>query len=117
MKELIFESNLTQEEIDVNFKDFDLFDELKESLNQIIEYKKGNVETTVVRKRSLPDVNIAEIRKALKLTQKNFAVILGVSPRTVEAWESGKSNPTPTAKNLLFLIKEDPKLIGKLLKA
>ena len=48
------------------------------------------------------------------MTQKSFAAVLGVSCRTVEAWESGKSNPTPTAKKLMFLIQEDHTLIQKL---
>lgn len=116
MKELFFESDLTQKEIDNNFKGFNLFEGLVESLNEMIEYEKGKSPDTLVRKRSLPNINIAELRKSLKLTQKNFAVILGVSSRTVEAWESGKSNPTPTAKNLLFLIKEEPKLIKLLIQ-
>ena len=33
---------------------------------------------------------------------------------TVEAWESGKSTPTPTAKKLMYLIQEDHSLIQKL---
>ena len=40
MKELVFESKLTQEEIDNNFKDFNLFDSLVESLNEIARTDK-----------------------------------------------------------------------------
>ena len=53
--------------------------------------------------------------RALNLTQKSFASILGVSSRTVEAWEAGKSNPSPTARNLIYLISQDHSLIQKLL--
>ena len=69
---------------------------------------------TISRKRSLPDVDVAQIRNSLSLTQKAFASVLGVSKRTVEAWECGKSNPTPTAKKLMFLISQDHSLILKL---
>jgi len=49
------------------------------------------------------------------MTQKQFAHILGVSPRTVEAWEIGRSTLSPTAKNLLFLIQKNPSLVSDLL--
>ncbi|MGL0749876.1 helix-turn-helix domain-containing protein [Secundilactobacillus paracollinoides] len=37
--------------------------------------------------------------------------MLNVSPRTVSSWESGKSNPTGSAKRLLQLLDEDPKAL------
>ncbi len=49
------------------------------------------------------------------MTQKMFASVLGVSCRTVEAWECGKSNPTPTAKKLIYLISENHSLTEKLM--
>lgn len=56
-----------------------------------------------------------EARKSLSMTQESsFANILGVSCRTVEAWECGKSTPTPTAKKLIYLIQQDHSLIDKL---
>ena len=61
---------------------------------------KASVET-IVRKRSLPDVYEA----------------LGVSKRTVEAWETGRSTPSPTAKNLIYLISQKPDLVLMLQEA
>ena len=55
-----------------------------------------------------------EVRTSLSMTQKSFANILGVSCRTVEAWECGKSTPTPTAKKLIYLIQQDHSLVDKL---
>ena len=86
-----------------------------EELEEVLDYRHGNANTeTIARKRSLPDVNVSQIRNALFMTQKAFANVLGVSCRTVEAWESGRSNPTPTAKKLMFLISQDHSLIQKL---
>lgn len=48
------------------------------------------------------------------MTQRAFAEVLGVSCRTVEAWESGKSTPTPTARKLIYLIQQDNSLVQKL---
>ena len=60
---------------------------------------------------------MAEIRASLDMTQRNFAAMLGVSSRTVESWEAGRTTPTPTAKNLLYLIREDHRLALKLMEA
>lgn len=115
MSEKNFKSSLPMEEIENNFKDTNFFDGVMEGLEEALAYEKGTAKTeTIARKRSLPDVNVSQIRNALSMTQKAFANVLGVSCRTVEAWESGRSNPTPTAKKLMFLISQDHSLIQKL---
>ena len=110
-----FRSSLTMEEIEDNFKDVDFFSGVMDGLQEALAHSKGKAAAeTLVRKRSLPAVNVAEIRASLSMTQKGFADMLGVSRRTVEAWESGRSTPTPTAKKLMFLIQEDHSLAQKL---
>lgn len=116
MSELYFKSSLTIEEIENNFKDIDLFSGIIEGLEEALEFEKGKASAeTYVRKQSLPAVNVAEIRLSLHMTQKEFAAMLGVSQRTVESWECGKSTPTPTAKKLIHLIQYDHSLVDKLL--
>ena len=115
MSEKKFKSSLSMEEIENNFKDTNFFDGVMEGLEEALAYEKGTAKTeTIARKRSLPDINVSQIRNALSMTQKAFANVRGVSCRTVEAWESGRSNPTPTAKKLMFLISQDHSLIQKL---
>ena len=115
MSELHFKSKLTMNEIENNFKNVDYFEGIMDGLEEALAYTKGNAAVeTLARKRSLPNVNVVEIRTMLSMTQKAFAELLGVSCRTVEAWESGKSTPTPTAKKLMFLIREDTSLVNKL---
>ena len=115
MSELSFESSLSIEEIENNFKDVDFFSGIMDGLNEALAYSKGKAAAeTFARKRSLPTVKVAELRSSLSLTQKAFAEVLGVSCRTVEAWESGKTTPTPTAKKLMYLIQEDHSLVQKL---
>lgn len=115
MSELRFESSLSIEEIENNFKDVDFFSGIMDGLNEALAFTKGKAAAdNFARKRSLPTVNVVEIRSELSMTQKAFAEVLGVSCRTVEAWESGKSTPTPTAKKLMFLIQEDHSLVQKL---
>ena len=82
--------------------------------SQINSNANTAVRKPFARKRSLPNVNVAEVRSGLSMTQRAFAELLGVSCRTVEAWEASKSTPTPTAKKLMFLIQEDHTLVQKL---
>lgn len=115
MSEPIFKSSLSMEEIEANFKDVDFFSGVIEGLEEALAYKRGKASSeTIARKRALPTVNIKEMRLSLGMTQRTFAEMLGVSRRTVEAWESGKSTPTPTAKKLMYLIQEDHSLVQKL---
>lgn len=115
MNELRIETSLSMEEIEENTRNIDLLAGLQDTLEEIKAYQRGEeVPGLVVHERTLPDVDAAQVRKSLSLTQRAFAAILGVSCRTVEAWESGRSNPTPTARKLMYLIQEDHSLLAKL---
>ena len=118
MKDIKFSSSLSQQEMNENFAGFDFYDGLMEGLTEALAHTKGKATAdTFSRKRSLPDVNVTEIRTALNMTQRGFASMLGVSPRTVESWEAGRTTPTPTAKKLLYLIREDHRLAQRLMEA
>ncbi len=89
------------------------------SLNEAIDYEKGKLKG--VRKRKIeiaPLLNftnqdIKEIRNNLNLSQKTFADLMGVSIKTIEAWESGKNTPSGPAQRILELIKENNALVEK----
>ena len=118
MEEYVFHTELTPEEIEQNFEAFDFFGSLTQSLEQARDHAKGDLQAkAAVRRRSLPEVNVAEVRESVHMTQKAFADVLGVSCRTVEAWECGRSNPTPTARKLMNLIREDHSMIQKIQNA
>ena len=115
MSDLRLQSSLSMEEVEENFKEVDFFSGVMEGLEEALAHKKCTASAeTLARKRSLPVVNVFAIRSSLSMTQKDFAEILGVSRRTVEAWESGKNTPTPTARKLMFLIQQDHSLVQKL---
>ena len=74
MADIRFESSLTMEEIEDNFKDMDFFSGIMEGLNEALAYEKGKASAeTFARKQSLPTINVLEIRTALDMTQKTFA--------------------------------------------
>lgn len=116
MTEPTFKTSLSEQQIENNFKNVDFFGRIMAGLEEALEYEKGKASAeTFARKQSLPNVDVSSVRHSLNMTQKTFASMLGVSRRTVEAWECGKSTPTPTAKKLIFLIQTDKTLADKLL--
>ena len=118
MSDHVFKSKYSLEEMEKNFKDVDFFNGIKEGLEEALAYEKGKASAdTIARKRSLPDVDVKAERESLDMTQKAFANVLGVSRRTVEAWETGRSTPSPTAKNLIYLISQKPDLVLMLQEA
>ena len=101
------------------------FESLAEALNQAIEYEKGNKSMGRLRVSAIPNIEpitdyskekIKEIRQKTNLPQKYFAELVGVSPRAVEAWETGKRKPTGSAKRLFQLIEKDPNLVNSMMK-
>ena len=90
-----------------------VFDEIKLGLEQAIDYEKGNLTAkkttmTVLPLETFSSIEIKEIRKQTGLTQVMFAKYMGVSVKTVEAWESGKNQPIGSACRLLGLTRADP---------
>ena len=61
--------------------------------------------------------DITRIRKTLRISQRRLALALGVSTRTVEAWEAGRNQPSGTARRLLYLLDGDHALLQRLVPA
>lgn len=56
---------------------------------------------------------IQNIRKRTGLSQKLFAGYMGVSTKTVEAWEAGTNRPSGAASRILNMLEMDSELIVK----
>jgi putative transcriptional regulator len=90
-----------------------IFDEIKLGLEQAIEYEKGTLKARKTVLSVLPlerftAEEIKEIRHKTGLTQALFAKYMGVSVKTVEAWERGRNHPDGAACRLLTITKENP---------
>ena len=62
----------------------------------------------------MPDISaedIKAIRKRLGFTQAVFAAVIGVSTKTVEAWETGTNQPIGPARRMISLIQFDPEIL------
>ena len=90
-----------------------LFEDIKEGLNEAIEYEKGNLKANI-RTLSIKPLEefsaneIKNIRHKTGMTQVLFANYLGVSLKTVEAWEAGRNHSNGAACRLLSITKKDP---------
>lgn len=61
-------------------------------------------------------VNPLEVRKSLKVNRPQFAALIGVSERTVESWEQGRTRPTGAARSLLRVAARNPKAVLEALR-
>lgn len=65
---------------------------------------------TILPVKEYEAAEIKEIRKRTGLSQKLFAGYMGVSDKTVEAWESGKNKPSGVASRLLTMMEMNSEL-------
>ena len=56
----------------------------------------------------------AEARALVGLSQQEFALLLGVSARTLPDWEQGRREPTGAAKTLLRVAVSHPEILREL---
>ena len=90
-----------------------VFEDIKLGLNEAIEFEKGtlNANTRTLSITPIEEFTASEIKSIrinTGMTQVLFAKYLGVSLKTVEAWEAGRNHPNGTACRLLSLTKKDP---------
>lgn len=74
----------------------------REILDGLREIKSGDYGRVV----NVPDV--ASIREKTGLSQSHFAMLLGVSVRTLQDWEQGRRAPSGAARTLLMVADRNP---------
>ena len=90
-----------------------VFNQIKAGLEEAIDYERGTLEARTIKLSVEPvahyePAEIKLIRKNTGFTQAVFAQYMGVSVKTVEAWEAGRNRPEGAACRLLALTKADP---------
>ena len=68
---------------------------------------------TVVPVKNYSPAEIKNIRNSIGMSQHVFAWYLGISVKTVEAWEAGTNHPSGAAGRLLSMMEMDPQLTEK----
>lgn len=96
-----------------------LFNELEHSLNEIKQHKQGKTTLRTFKVCPKPHLHvdatfIRKLREDLNLSRTVFALKLRVSPRTLEKWEQGKSEPNEQAAALMLMTKKFPDTLERL---
>jgi putative transcriptional regulator len=83
-----------------------LFADLYESVNQMDQIRKGRQKPS--RLSPVEDGDVKSIREKTGLSQSRFALLIGVSLRTLQNWEQGRRHPVGPARALLKIVRNDP---------
>jgi putative transcriptional regulator len=92
------------------------YDSIIKGLGEIEAHKKGRVKlrTTVLMVEPTREYDakaVKRVRQKLRLPQRAFAKLCGVSSKTVEAWESGRNVPNGSARRPFELIEKDQEIL------
>lgn len=87
----------------------ELFNELVASLKEGSAILRG--EASASRTFDVKPVDVKRIRKGYRLTQAEFAAMLGVSLRTLQNWEQGRRVPDGPARVLLQVAARHPEAV------
>ena len=96
-----------------------VYEGIMQGLEEAVAYNEGKLEART-KKMSIEPVpemaaeEIKDIRKSVGMTQVLFATLMGVSTKTVEAWEAGRNMPEGPARRMLAMFKADPMLPQKM---
>ena len=85
-------------------------DELLQAIRDIKSDKVGRTSTVAISP-------VAEARHRTGLSQKEFATLLSVSPRTLQEWEQGRRQPSGAAKSLIMIAIRYPEILKEVLAA
>ena len=84
------------------------FDQLIKGVREMKRHMAGKpVRGVKVTEIEEPDVRA--IREAARISQSQFAKLIGVNVRTLQNWEQRRTRPTGPARALLKIVASDPK--------
>ena len=85
-----------------NYMSDEAFADLKEAMEGVLAFERGERRDLKVTRIQAPQLSkamspkdIARIREKLNCSQAVFAMMLNISPKTVQAWEQGSREPVP----------------------
>jgi len=83
-----------------------LFAELYQSVKQMDQIRKGKRKPSRVRR--VDEADVKAIRETTGLSQSQFALLIGVSLKTLQNWEQRRRYPVGPARALLKIVRNDP---------
>ena len=102
-----------------NYMSEEAFGDLKEAMEGALAFERGerrrDLKVTRIQAprppKAMSPKDIARIREKLNCSQAVFAMMLNISPKTVQAWEQGSREPGDAALKLLTIAKKHPEIL------
>ena len=101
-----------------NYMSDEAFAELKGAMEDALAFERGERRNLKVSRiqaprppKAMSPQDIARIRQKLNCSQAVFAMMLNISPKTVQAWEQGSREPGDAALKLLTIAKKHPEVL------
>jgi len=85
------------------------FTKLVASVKEAGEIRAGRKKASRVREIKPPEIKT--VRKRLGVSQAEFALMIGVSTRTLQNWEQGRRTPEGPARALLRIAAKNPEAV------
>jgi putative transcriptional regulator len=85
------------------------FSNANKQLKEAGDIKKGKKKPSRIFGIDAPEIKM--IRKSLNVSQSEFAMMIGISVRTLQNWEQGRRKPEGPAKALLHVASKNPKAV------
>ena len=92
----------------------EMFDELVASVREGGKILRGKAKPS--RKFIVETPNVKKIRSDYKLSQPEFAALIGISVKTLQNWEQGRRAPEGAARVLLQIAAKHPEVIWDVVK-
>ena len=92
----------------------ELFNELVSSVREGGKILRGK--TSPSRKFVIEAPDVKKIRANYKLSQSEFAALMGISVSTLRNWEQGRRTPEGSARVLLQVAAKHPEVIWDVVK-
>jgi putative transcriptional regulator len=89
------------------------FEELIASVKQAGRIRRGSLRPA--RETSFKPADVKSVRKKLRASQSEFALMIGVSVATLRNWEQGRRVPEGPALALLRVAEKEPLAVAKAL--
>lgn len=90
-----------------------VFDSIKQGLDEAVEFSKGKQKKAVVHEFS--PIDVKNIRANVGMSQNEFASAFGISVNTLRHWERGDRTPHGPARVLLNVVAKEPQAVLKAL--
>jgi putative transcriptional regulator len=86
------------------------FDQLVAGVKEMKRHMAGK-SVRSARTSEVADPDVRAIREAARISQSQFAKLIGVNLRTLQNWEQHRTRPTGPARVLLKIVSNDPKAV------